>query len=86
MVYDDYVGWVDKKQLQPITDEEIKKIKNLSPIVSADLVQIAIWNKNQICPVVIGSSLRLKLKLATVRVDIAYRRYANRQVAAGNRC
>lgn len=59
MLYDGYIGWIDKKQIVSITDDEIQKIKNTKPVISGDLVQIAIWNKNQICPIVLGSSLPL---------------------------
>ena len=57
MLYDGYIGWLDKKQIVPITDDEIQKIKNGKQVISGDLVQITIWNGNQICPVVLGSSL-----------------------------
>ncbi len=57
ILYDDYTGWVDKKQLATVSDEEIVQIKNSTPIMSADLVQLALWGNNQICPIVFGSSL-----------------------------
>ena len=57
MLYDGYIGWLDKKQIVPVTDNEIQKIKNGKQVISGDLVQITIWNGNQICPVVLGSSL-----------------------------
>jgi hypothetical protein len=59
IVYDDYNGWVDKKQLAEISDVEIQNIKKDTTVLSADLVQLAVWNKNQICPIVFGSSLPL---------------------------
>ena len=59
MLYDGYIGWTDKKQLLSVTEDEIEKINASALIVSGDLVQITIWNKNQICPVVLGSSLPL---------------------------
>ena len=57
MLYDGYTGWIDKKQIVSISDEEIKKIKASVPIITGDLVQITIWGKNQICPLVLGSTL-----------------------------
>ena len=55
--YDNYIGWVNKKQVASISSEEFQKIKSATPVLSGDLVQLAVWNKNQICPVVIGSTL-----------------------------
>jgi cell wall-associated NlpC family hydrolase len=57
MVYDDYIGWIDKKQVIGITDDRMQQIKVSTPYVSADLFQIVIWRQNQICPIVMGSSL-----------------------------
>ena len=56
---DGYTGWMDKKQLAPVSNDQMQKIKSAPTFVSGDLVQLAFWNKNQICPVVIGSSLQL---------------------------
>jgi hypothetical protein len=50
---------VDFKQLLEISDEEFDKITRHKPFVSSDLLQLAIWNNKQICPLVIGSSLPL---------------------------
>jgi hypothetical protein len=58
-LFDDYEGWVDKKQLTEITDEQLSVINSSMPFVCADLFQIIIWNKNQISPIVMGSSLPL---------------------------
>ncbi len=55
--YDDYVGWVDKKQILPITEDDMLTIRASPDIISTDLFQIIIWNQNQVCPIVIGSSL-----------------------------
>lgn len=59
ILYDGYEGWVDSKQFASITESEMLKIKETKTTISSDLVQLAIWNKNQICPLVIGSSLPL---------------------------
>jgi hypothetical protein len=58
-VYDDYHGWVDTKQIVEISDDEFEKLQNSVNVLSTDLVQLAILGKNQICPVVYGSSLPL---------------------------
>jgi cell wall-associated NlpC family hydrolase len=55
--YDNYTGWIDKKQVAPVSDEEVKHLESSKTFLSSDLVQIAIWDENQICPIVIGSTL-----------------------------
>ncbi len=55
--YDDYPGWVDSKQLLSLTDEEWNRLQASTPFVSSDLLQLTIWNKTHICPLVIASSL-----------------------------
>jgi hypothetical protein len=57
--YDGYSGWVDKKQILQISDEQWEQMHSSTQFVTSDLVQLAIWNKSQICPIVIGSSLPL---------------------------
>jgi cell wall-associated NlpC family hydrolase len=57
ITHDNYIGWVDKKQILQLTDQQWSELNAAVPYVSSDLVQLAIWNKSQICPVVIGSSL-----------------------------
>lgn len=57
--YDNYPGWVDKRQLAPVSNDKMQTVKSSTAFVSGDLVQIAVFNKNVVCPVVIGSSLPL---------------------------
>jgi len=57
--YDDYTGWVDKKQVVLISNDEFQKINSSKTYISADLIQIILWNQNQICPIVMGSTLPL---------------------------
>lgn len=59
MLYDDYYGWVDKKQIASIGEDDYLKINLSTNYISSDLVQLAIWNNNQLCPLVLGSSLPL---------------------------
>ena len=59
IVYDNYLGWVDKKQLFEVTEEVINDTLNSTTVLSGDLVQLAVWDKNQICPLVFGSTLPL---------------------------
>jgi cell wall-associated NlpC family hydrolase len=55
LLFDDYTGWVDSKQLISIEEEEMKKFSE-SPALSYDLVQIAI-NGTSMIPIVLGSTL-----------------------------
>jgi cell wall-associated NlpC family hydrolase len=57
MIHDDYKGWVDKKQIIEIADDEFNNIQKSDTVLSNDLVQLVIWGKNQICPIVYGSTL-----------------------------
>lgn len=59
MFYDDYIGWIDKKQVISITKDQMNEIITSVPFVSTDLFQIVIWKQNQICPIVMASSLPL---------------------------
>jgi hypothetical protein len=56
-IYDDYTGWIDNKQVTFLTDDEARLIFSHPSFVSIDLVQLALWNKNHVCPIIIGSSL-----------------------------
>jgi cell wall-associated NlpC family hydrolase len=55
LLYDDYTGWVDSKQVISIEEEEMKKFSE-SPALSYDLVQIAI-NGTSMIPILLGSTL-----------------------------
>jgi len=57
--YDEYSGWVDKKQIVSISNDEFQEINSSKKYISTDLIQIIFWNQNQICPIVMGSSLPL---------------------------
>lgn len=56
-VFDAYVGWVDKKQITSISDKEFADLNVNPTFLVMDLVQIAVRAKNEILPLVIGSSL-----------------------------
>ncbi len=57
LLFDDYTGWIDRKQIVQVTEEEIKKNANNTSNVTLDIVQIVIFNQSNIIPVVLGSSL-----------------------------
>lgn len=56
--YDDYTGWVDKKQIAPIEETEYLMLAAQPVQLVTDLVQIAVREKNEILPILIGSTLR----------------------------
>lgn len=56
--FDDYTGWVDKKQIHPLEDAEYAVLENQPVQMSTDLVQIALRAKTEMLPVLIGSVLR----------------------------
>jgi len=55
--HDDYTGWVDKKQLGPLQDEEYNRINKLPSSMSTDIVQLVVWDSHHVLPVVLGASL-----------------------------
>ena len=57
ILLDDYIGWVDKKQLIPIDEDETKKITSGPQTFSLDIVQIVIFHQSNIIPIVLGSTL-----------------------------
>ena len=59
LFFDDYTGWIDRKQIINVNEEEIKKDSSNSTTVTLDIVQIVIFNQSNIIPVVLGSSLPL---------------------------
>ena len=57
LYHDDHIGWVDKKQLGPLQDEEYERINKLPVSMSTDIVQLVIWDTHHVLPVVLGASL-----------------------------
>ncbi|MCX6292510.1 MAG: C40 family peptidase [Bacteroidetes bacterium] len=55
--FDDYIGWIDKKQICSIDADEIHHINTQPITVTFDIVQIVIFNQSNIIPVVLGSTL-----------------------------
>ncbi len=72
--YDDYLGWIDKKQLVNLNEEEFTRTTALPTTVTLDIVQIVIFSQSNIIPVVLGSTLPnyfdKKFKIGSV--DYAY--------------
>lgn len=57
LTYDDYGGWVDKKQLVELSGEEFYKLELMPPAVSLDIVQLVMMKQHQVTPVVLGSTM-----------------------------
>ena len=54
-VFDDYIGWIDKKQYFKIDDNIIVDLKN--PVYSIDLVEFIENNNNELVTIPIGSDI-----------------------------
>ena len=55
-LFDDYTGWIDQKQVQPISDEEAQTFMAQPMVVSTDLIQIAL-SGGLLTSIVMGSTL-----------------------------
>ncbi len=57
--YDEYVGWIDKKQMVTISDDEHSAITSSEQFVSSELIQILSLEGGLALPLLAGSSLPL---------------------------
>jgi len=58
LIYDNYEGWVDIKQIIPLSEESYSKINDFPQSLTLDLVQILVDDtRNGMFPVVLGSCL-----------------------------
>ena len=55
--YDEYIGWVDKKQLLTLEDSEYATLQTSKSYIVTDLVQIAVKGKSEMLPLLVGSNL-----------------------------
>jgi hypothetical protein len=55
--FDDYVGWVDSKQYQPISETNYNQLSNESIILNADLIDYITAPNNLLLPIPLGASL-----------------------------
>jgi len=55
---DDYEGWVDNKQYKEISKDTFKTLSASKEIYSFDLVEFIETKDKQLCPVLLGSSLK----------------------------
>ena len=57
MQYDDYEGWIDSKQLQPISESSFKQLSSEAIILNSDLIEYVTAPNNLLTPIPLGSSL-----------------------------
>lgn len=55
--YDNYDGWLDGKQITALKTEDFFILSKAKTPVTLDVVQIVVYNRNHMMPVVLGSSL-----------------------------
>jgi len=55
--HDDYIGWVDTKQIMQISEEELNLLHSQPLSVTFDIVQLVVFEKHHIIPIVLGSTL-----------------------------
>ncbi len=55
--FDDYIGWVDEKQFQYISEIEFEQLSCETIVLNADLVEYITTDDNFLMPITLGSSL-----------------------------
>jgi cell wall-associated NlpC family hydrolase len=70
--YDAYVGWVDRKQMKPITENEFQVFRNAPGFVSTDLVSSLLLESGQTMQLVFGSNLPLFNQKKSGFADLMY--------------
>lgn len=55
--FDNYVGWVDSKQYQLISEENFNQLTNEAIILNADLIDYITGSNNLLLPIPLGASL-----------------------------
>lgn len=55
--FDQYEGWIDEKQFQPISASEFKTLSDLPIVLNGDLVEYISYGNNQLLPITLGASV-----------------------------
>ena len=55
--YDDYEGWIDSKQFQPISKEDFKTISAQEIVLNGDLIDYITAENNFMMPIPLGAAL-----------------------------
>ncbi len=58
LYYDDYEGWIDNKQYKEISKDTYKGLIASKEIYSFDLIEFVETREKQLCPILLGSSLK----------------------------
>ena len=57
LAFDNYIGWIDTKQYQPITEEHYTVLNNTPIVLNSDLVEYITTPNNQLTSITLGASL-----------------------------
>ena len=57
LAFDNYIGWIDAKQYQPITEEHYTVLNNTPIVLNSDLVEYITTPNNQLTSITLGASL-----------------------------
>ncbi|UGS22509.1 C40 family peptidase [Flavobacterium channae] len=57
IAYDSYVGWIDSKQFQVISEEHYNILNDIPIVLNADLVEYITTPNNQLTSITLGASL-----------------------------
>lgn len=57
LAYDGYIGWIDSKQYQAISEEQYQILNNTPIVLNADLVEYITTPNNQLTSITLGASL-----------------------------
>jgi hypothetical protein len=57
LAYDGYIGWIDVKQFQPISEENYIFLNETTSLLNADLIEYITTPNNQLMPISLGASL-----------------------------
>ena len=55
--FDNYLGWIDNKQFQTITEKQFHSIEQSPMVLNGDLIEYISTPKNQLIPIPLGSCL-----------------------------
>ncbi len=55
--FDNYIGWIDNKQFQTITEKQFHSIEESPMVLNGDLIEYISTPKNQLIPIPLGSCL-----------------------------
>jgi gamma-D-glutamyl-L-lysine dipeptidyl-peptidase len=57
LAYDGYIGWIDAKQFQSITQEDYNLLSKTSCLLNSDLIEYITTPNNHLMPISLGASL-----------------------------